>query len=136
ALKAQNKDAFCRIVLRTKPKLCLVGFSSGVMMLNTIHYASEVRSPEMLGTLPIYQVTAAELELAELLINKLTKPFNPEEYPDTYREAIGELVQRKLSGQEVHVAQKAPEPQVASILEALQKSLEKVEQNVPTNARH
>ena len=105
-------------------------------MLNTIHYASEVRSPEMLGTLPIYQVTAAELELAELLINKLTKPFNPEEYPDTYREAIGELVQRKLSGQEVHVTQKAPEPQVASILEALQKSLEKVEQNVPTNARH
>lgn len=136
ALKRQNKEALCRLVLRSKPKLCLVAIGQNVLRLSTIRYGAEVRSPEMLGQIPKYEVSNAELELAELLISKLTKSFVPEQFPNTYHQALNELVQQKLTGREIHVAQKAPEPQVANILEALQASLEKVESNgVPTYAR-
>ncbi len=129
ALNRQKKAALCRIVLRTTPKLCLVEVGDSVLSLSTIRYASEIRSSKTLGQIPTYEVNQAELELAELLITKLTKPFIPEQYPNTYRQAISELVEKKLSGQEVHIVQKTPEPQVANILEALQASLEKVERD-------
>ncbi len=138
ALNNQRKDALCRVVLRSSPKLCLVSrmANANSLQLNTIHYGNEVRSLEAFSPMPFMKLNKDEIELAELLIAKLTKPFIPEEYPNTYNHAISELVNKKLTGQEIHVAQKTPEPQVANILEALQASLERVEKNgVPTHAR-
>lgn len=136
ALERQKKAAFCRLVFRTQPKICLVDVEDNIFSLTTLRYASEIRSPTTLGQIPTYEVNEAELELAELLIAKLTKPFIPEQFPNTYRQAISEVVEKKLSGQEIHIAPKTPEPQVANILEALQASLEKVDRDgLPTYAR-
>lgn len=136
ALRKQKKEALCRLVLRTRPKLCLVSVGEYVLNLNTIRFASEVRSAETLGLIPTFEIGDSELELAEMLIRKLTKPFIPEQYPNTYQIAVSELVEKKLSGEDVHIAEKRQEPQVVNILEALQASLEKVESNeVPANVR-
>ena len=136
ALARQKKEALCRMSLRSRPKLCLVAIGDNNLRLSTIHYGSEVRSPQSLGQFPHIEGSQAELELTELLINKLTRPFHPEELPNTYKLALSEIIEKKLSGQEVHIAKRTPEPQVANILEALQASLERVEKDgVPTYAR-
>ena len=62
--------------------------------------------------------------MAEMLIDNLTAPFDPTQGVDESREAVEELAQRKVEGQEI-VAPEAPQPTgVVDLMEALKASVE------------
>ncbi|HEY8393270.1 MAG TPA: Ku protein [Thermaerobacter sp.] len=75
-----------------------------------------------------------ELELALHLIDRLTTTFDPRRYRDRYREALMELVERKLAGQDGAVVRPEPAP-VIDLMEALRASLEQAERRQPVSAR-
>ncbi|UUZ92191.1 hypothetical protein LJK87_43395 [Paenibacillus sp. P25] len=69
-------------------------------------------------------VNDKELDMAKMLIQRLSTPFEPEKYKDDYRETLLEAIGQKVSGKEVRVA---PEPHRANVIDlmaALQASLE------------
>jgi len=67
--------------------------------------------------------------MAERLVEQLaSNDFQPEKYKDEYRERLQEVVQKKIAGEEVRVAEpEKPRAQVIDLMEALKASLSRRE---------
>jgi len=122
ALEEKQLTAIARIAIREKERLCALRPANGTIVLETLYYADEVRAHQATTGKP--DVSERELDMAFKLIDYLTEDFNPENYRDEHREALLELIEAKLNGEEVV---KAPEPKdekVIDLMEALRASLE------------
>ena len=61
--------------------------------------------------------------MARQLIDSLTADWNPEEFSDAYREALLQIVEAKLNGQEIEVVEPEPTAKVVDLMEALKASV-------------
>ena len=87
-----------RVVMHAKEHLAALVPTGPALMLNTIRWASEIRSPEALK-LPAAGKAAlkpAELKMATQLIGDMTQRWDPDAFSDQFTAAIQTLVQRKL----------------------------------------
>ena len=105
------------------------------MMLETMHYADEVRGMNELN-LPEAEATFAdqEMQMAITLIDQLTGPFEPEEFVDEYRTALEQVIESKLTGgQPVTSAPVAAQGKVGDLMDMLKASIEatKAERSAP-----
>ncbi len=123
ALDEKNLTAIGKLAIRTKERLCALRTKDGGLVLETLFYSDEVRSPE--EEPPEVKVSAAEMKIAYALIELLQAKFDPEAYRDEYRDALMEVIEAKLDGQEVAVA---PAPEAAKpavdLMAALKASVE------------
>src|SRR4029453_729808 len=53
----------------------------------------------------------------------LTSEWNPEEFSDAYRDAVLQIVEAKLKGQEIEVVEPEPTAKVVDLMEALKASV-------------
>ena len=87
-----------RVVMHTKEHLAALVPSGPALILNTIRWASEVRSPAELK-LPAPgmggSLKPTELKMAAQLIGDMTAPWKPETYTDTFTAAVEALVQAR-----------------------------------------
>jgi DNA end-binding protein Ku len=126
-MAATNRVAVATFVMRGKQYLCAVRADRGVLSLETLYYAAEVRDPhESLDHLPEPADQAGrEFDMARTLIESMSAPWRPQDYHDTYTEAVRQLIEDKRDGNAVTPAAAAPEPtDVTDLLEALQRSVE------------
>ncbi len=127
AMFDENKVGVATFVLRNKQHLVAVRPADKVLALETMYFADEVRDPvSELDTLPGDDVSFRdrEIETAKLLIESMTSDWEPEQYHDTYREAVEELIEAKSRGEVVeHERPEEPAP-VVDLMEALRKSVE------------
>ena len=94
-----------RVVMHTKEHLAALIPSGAALMLNTIRWASEIRSAKELN-LPNEGKAAANLKPAELkmaaqLIKDMTGTWKPEDYSDNFSAAIHTLVNQKLKAGDI-----------------------------------
>src|SRR5580765_5482584 len=86
ALKETGKVGIAKVVIRNKQHLAALRPYNGVLLLETMYYADEVRSPEALdGDVERPDLRKAEVEMAKSLVENRSEPFQPERYDDTYR---------------------------------------------------
>lgn len=121
-----------RVVMHAKEHLAALVPAGQALMLNTIRWASEIRSPDALK-LPAAGKSAlkpAELKMATQLIGDMTQPWDPEAFSDLFTGAIHALVKRKLAAgdtQQVTALEQAPQStratNVVDLTELLAKSL-------------
>jgi DNA end-binding protein Ku len=123
ALEKKKLAAIGTITIRKKEQLCTLRPNQGVMMLETLYYADEVRAKPDTATSDV-KVTERELDMAFTLIELLQKPFDAAEYHDRYREALGELIEAKLEGREVVTSPAPAESKVIDLADALRRSVE------------
>ncbi|MDQ3305235.1 MAG: Ku protein [Actinomycetota bacterium] len=127
AMEDANKVAVARFVLRTKQYLAAIRPARGVLVLETMFFADEVRDPQRdIDDVPGDDVELGERErrIAGQLIESLTSDWEPERYHDTYRERVLELVGRKAEGEEVVVEAAAAEGgEVVDLMAALEASV-------------
>ncbi|HEX2675515.1 MAG TPA: hypothetical protein VHM19_02715, partial [Polyangiales bacterium] len=98
------------------------------LILHQMFYANEVRPFEEVETGATFQFKDAERNLAEKLIAELSVDhFDAERYKDTYQERVLAAVEKKVAGEQIHVAQEVPKAQVIDLFEALKQSLEQVQ---------
>jgi DNA end-binding protein Ku len=98
-------------------------------------YANEVRSFDEIDTGATFEFKPVEHELAERLIEQLSSDaFHPENYKDEYAARVEAAVQKKVLGEQVHVAQEAPKAQIIDLFEALKKSLSEAQTKGDTDA--
>jgi len=74
-------------------------------------------------------VNEKELDIATKLIENLTTSFEPEKYKDDYRDALRDLINKKIEGKEIEIAPEAPHRNVIDLMEALQASLKETKKN-------
>lgn len=65
-----------------------------------------------------------ELNMAKMLIENMTRPFEAEEYQDEYQARLREAIMKKIQGQEIVAVDTTGPSNVIDLMEALQKSLE------------
>lgn len=123
ALEEKKLNAVGKIALRTKERLCSLRPRNGVLMLETLYYADEVKPPEFEPTET--KVSEAEMKVAYALIDLLHEPFQPEKYHDEYRTALMEIIEAKLEGHEyVAPAEPAALAPAVDLMAALKASVE------------
>jgi DNA end-binding protein Ku len=62
--------------------------------------------------------------MAMQLIDRFAGSFDPQQYEDTYRKALLEIIDRKRKGEEIHVEPAREPGQAPDLIEALRASLE------------
>ena len=97
-------------------------------MLSTMVYDDEVNSPEEireLADLDGVDVSDKELAMAEALIESLSAEFKPEQFMDTHRNQVLELIERKAAGETERVAAPvaASSDKVVDLMAALEASV-------------
>lgn len=96
---APYQKQFIEQGLGTKETLVMIRAKDGQMLLNTLFFADEVVKN------PAKEVTekgnAAELKMAQTIIESMTGKFEPEQYKDEYREKVQEAIEKKIAGKEI-----------------------------------
>jgi DNA end-binding protein Ku len=127
AMRESGKVGIGRVVLRSKQQLCALRPTGDVLTLSTMLFGDEVLAPDRLDELDAVEDAAAsdrELQMAEQLINSLSREFDPSKYHDEYRERVIQLIERKAAGEEIAVEPEAEEPAAApDLMAALEASL-------------
>ena len=127
AMEKAGQVALAKYVMRGKESLVLIRPSQGGLMLHTMYFADEVRNFDEVDKGQSAKLKEGELDLALQLINGLASDhFSPERYTDEYRHRVLGMINQKVEGQEVTVAEPAaPRAQVIDLMEALKESLAK-----------
>jgi DNA end-binding protein Ku len=107
--------------------LAVLRVRDGVVVLQTLLWADEVRTPEFDFLSEETHATDKELAMAASLVDSLSGDYEPEEFEDDYAEAVETLVASKIEGGEVKEAPaaKGEETEVIDLLAALQRSVDK-----------
>ncbi len=141
AMAESGRVAIARFVFRNKEHLAAIRPSGDVLTLTTMRFADEVVPPgELEDVLPAKQpkVEKREVEMAERLIESLSREFDPAAYRDEYREDLLALIERKAEGKEVLTAPapEAPAPTRApDLMAALEESIAAVQGKRPKAAK-
>jgi DNA end-binding protein Ku len=127
ALRQSEKIGIAKVSIRSKSSLCCIRVLERCLVMETIFYPDEVRSITQVPHLPEQvNVIEKELNMAKMLIEQLSTPFEPDKYTDTYRIALMEAIQHKIAGEDVQLAPEVKRTNVIDLMAALQASLEAV----------
>jgi DNA end-binding protein Ku len=126
AMKKTGKIAIAKIIIRSKQSLAALRVKDEHLVMETIFYPDEIRSPASLGTgVSVEKLHENELKMAVDLIENLSIDFDPSLYEDDYRKALWEMIEAKIAGQEF--VSPTLEPQggkVVDLMEALKASVQ------------
>lgn len=140
ALRAAGRVGLGQMVMRGKEYLCVVRPCGDGLLLETLHYADELRQAE-----PLFSGIGDEavepdlLEVARTLIDRKTAPFDPRAFTDRYAVALRDLVEAKVKNRKtararVAAGEEAPSGKrgnVIDLMEALKRSLSETKGAAP-----
>src|SRR3954466_14241589 len=126
ALKETGRTAVGQYAARGQQHLVLLRPLNGVLVMEQLHYADEVR-PTSEVPVPEGEVKPQELKLAKQLIDQTSNDtFEPNKYKDTVRERVLEAIQAKVEGQDITADVKVGgDGKIIDLMEALKASLER-----------
>lgn len=136
SLRQTGKIGIASISIRSKSSLAAIRIVDQCLALETIFYPDEIRPVSQVPNLPENAATNdKELDMAKLLIEQLSGPFEPEKYTDQYRESLMDAIQQKIAGKEVKAAPEQQQTNVIDLMAALQASLDAVKTDPGTKPK-
>ena len=123
ALTDMGMVAIATVTLRNKERLCALRALGGTLIMDTLLYPDEIRVTGE-EELPSVKINEKELQMAEHLVELMETDFDPTQYKDHYREALRKVIDAKLEGKEIVIAEEAPKAKVVDLMEALRASVE------------
>lgn len=122
ALLAEKKVAIAKTVMGTNEKLLVLYPLKDGMIVKTLFYNDEIAAvPKQV---PKMKLGEQELEMARMLIQNMTQPFDAEQYQDEYQARLRDAIMKKIQGQEIVTVDSSAPDNVIDLMEALKKSLE------------
>ncbi|SFO84380.1 DNA end-binding protein Ku [Amycolatopsis arida] len=120
ALQQTGKVAVVKVALRQRETLGVLRVRDQVIVLATMHWPEEVRTPDFPFLHEDVDVRLPDVRRAAEMIDRLAGDFEPGRYTDRYQEALTALVEAKAEGGEVaHPAGPAQQEAVTELLSAL-----------------
>jgi DNA end-binding protein Ku len=123
AMEGSDLAGIAKFVMRDRQNLGALRIRDGVITLEQLHYADEIRDIEEIKASRA-RVSGEELKMAERLIESFRTEWKPEKYKDTYRDELCKIIRAKRQGKEVHAAPEAEEEAPTDLLTALRESIE------------
>jgi DNA end-binding protein Ku len=130
ALRKSGKVGIAKVVIRTRQHLASVKPNGDFLVLELMHFADEIVSPDALKKPEGAQPGEKEMAMAGALIASLTRPWEPQRYEDDYRVAMLKVIDEKIAagGKEVPKAAGKtggkPATNVIDLVSVLQQSLD------------
>lgn len=97
ALKKEGKAAIGTMVYHKRQWVCVIKPMNELLVLHRLRFAEEIRATDTIA-IPKAQLKAEELKMASMLINQLTKPYNPELFKDEFSEKLLTVIESKAKG--------------------------------------
>src|SRR5437588_2559059 len=94
ALSGTDKIGIAKVVISNREYLAAVKPHGLFLILELMHFASEVLTPEEL-TRPKTELNDKELKMANALMESMSSDWQPEKYRDEYRDAVMEMIEPK-----------------------------------------
>jgi DNA end-binding protein Ku len=139
ALADSKKVGIAKVVIKTRQYLAGVKAEDGVLVLELMHFAEELAGADKLRVPKKTEPGKRETNMAKALIDSMSSKWNPEKYRDDYREALMEVIEKKVEagGKQIETKpKKAPKPtKVIDLVSVLQKSLEQTGAKKKTTAK-
>jgi DNA end-binding protein Ku len=143
ALRQAEKIGIGQITLRGREYLAAVKACGDGLLLETLHYADEIRKADPLFSgIEDETVDAELLDVATALIQKKTSPFDAASFQDNYSEAMHKLIDARLHNRRSKrvSTEGAEEPRpsgdnVIDLMAVLKKSLANSKKQTPASGR-
>jgi DNA end-binding protein Ku len=124
ALREGGRVGIAKVSFRDKEHLAAIRLMDDVIVLDTMFWPDEIRPAEFEELDKAVKARPQEVQMAESLIENLTDKWDPTRYSDEYREALLEIVEKKVAGEEIEVVEAPEEAKVVDLMEALKQSVE------------
>jgi DNA end-binding protein Ku len=114
------------VTLRNKERLCAIRPEGNLLVLETLRRPDEIRTPPTLPTLA--EPAQDMLDVAGMLIDRQTRPFDATNYSDHYQDALNQLVAAKINGTALPALPvQAKAPAAPDLMEQLKASIAKAQ---------
>jgi len=124
ALSGTGKIGIAKVVISNREYLAAVKPDGLFLILELMHFASEVLTPEELSR-PATTLNDKELQMAQTLIESMSTPWQPDKYRDEYRNAVMEMIEQKAKNKKLPPAPAAAPraTNVVDLVKVLQESI-------------
>jgi DNA end-binding protein Ku len=124
ALERSKRVGIGRFTFHNREYPVAVRPLDGVLALHTMRFHDEVvEADDLDARKPGKGPSKREVDMASKLVESLHRKFRPDDYEDTYREAVLELIGRKAKGEDLEPAEPEPEEEPDDLAAALKASL-------------
>ena len=134
AMSQDGRVGIAKVSFRDKEHLAALRFKDEAFVLETMYWPDEIREAEFGDVDVDVKVRDQELAMARQLIESLTAEWEPEAYTDEYREALMQIVEAKINGEEIEVVEPEPTAKVVDLMEALKASVAAAKSDEPKAA--
>lgn len=128
-----ERYALAQVVMHGKEQLVLLRPYQGLLVMSLLYYNSQVSSTSAFeDEIPKEPVSKDELQLAKMLIKtSSTDKLDYAKFKDAYTEKLTTLIEAKVAGKELVAPPAQEEVQVINLMDALKKSVEKMQKTAP-----
>ena len=126
ALKQTGKIGIAKVVIKTRQHIAAVKPQDDGIMLELMHFASELRDVEDFKRPKEVTIAKKEADMARALITSMTDKWDPEAYKDEYRDAVEKMIDDKIKHGGKTMPQKAvrkPSGNVIDLVAVLEQSM-------------
>ena len=131
AMSDDDKVAVAKVAFREKEHLATVRLRENVLVLETMYWPDEIREVRFDELDEDVELRPQELKMARSLIDSLTDDFEPKDFRDEYREALEDLISKKVQGEEITYAEPSEPSKVVDLMDALRASVEAAQASKP-----
>jgi DNA end-binding protein Ku len=122
-LRRSGRVAVATVVMRGRQHVAALVADERVIMLELLRYAHEIKSVDELEAdelLEAPEVSDKEVELGEQLVAALDEPWAPEQFRDSYRDDLLELIEAKAKTGRAPVKTGAPRERGAEVVDMME----------------
>ncbi|HYL26192.1 MAG TPA: Ku protein [Candidatus Nitrosotalea sp.] len=125
-LEKTNRVAIARVVIRTKEYIAAVKPIDGALVLELMHWASEIIAPSTLEIPGRENLPEQEMKMAKMLVDTMSvDEFEPEKFANKYHDELLTMIEARAAGKELPKPKKAPtRAKVVNLMDVLAQSLE------------
>lgn len=121
-----NRVAIARVVIRTKEYIAAVKPIEDALVLELMHWASEIVGSDSIDVPDRAKLPDQELKMARMLVDTMSvDEFEPEKFTNKYHDELLTMIEARAAGKELPKPKKAPvRAKVVNLMDVLAQSLE------------
>jgi DNA end-binding protein Ku len=125
-LEQSGRVAVARVVIRTKEYMAALKPAGAALVLDLMRWSNEIVDPSSLDLPEDEKMPSAELKMAKMLVDSMSvDEFEPEKFPNRYREELLAIIDARVTGKELPKMKKAAPSRgkVVNLMDVLERSL-------------
>jgi DNA end-binding protein Ku len=134
AMEDSGLVGVAKLVMRDRQHLACLRVRDGVITLERMHFADEVRPAKDLAPARP-RLGKQELAMAKQLVEQFSGSFEPEKFRDTYRDTLCEIIRAKQRGETVAAPEKPEVEEPVDLMAALRASIDAAKGGRPAKRR-